>query len=122
MENNAPSKEWKLSLRGGSLSLKFLPYWFSVGHNNLYPSLKTYDDFLKIRVVFRKKEFFYHELEGVDFSAGFFQGNALSFIPREGFFRYTVALQEKDDVKEVLLFLEKKGVPLMEKARRFLRE
>lgn len=113
-------KEWAISLRGGFLSFRFLPAWLAFGHNNAYPLLKTSADFFEIRVVFRKKKFFYHELLGLDVSTGFLLKNAVTFYPKKGLFSYTINLDNEKDIGKVLQFFEHKGVLLLGSARKFL--
>lgn len=105
------------------VSFKFLPPPFSVGHNNLNPKLILKEDSLEFRGAFFTNRKMYAQIEEVNCSISsskisLLRMNIVRISFNDTIFTFSGNLRSLDGLKEVLRFLDSKGCPLSERAKK----
>lgn len=97
--------------------LKSLPRHVSYSYNNLYPALTLYENSIECRVLV-KKVIFLSEIEKADVMETFLTRNINIYVKNQDNL-FTANLYGRRNLAQVLGYLEKRGVPLSERAKAF---
>jgi hypothetical protein len=113
-----PEKGFEVPILATFSGSKTLPRQISFSHNNLNPSLTLFEDRLDCKVIL-KKSILFAEIENVDIWDTFATRNLQIYVRgKEDLF--IANLLKRRNLEQVLGYLEKRGVPLGNRAKAFL--
>ena len=112
-----PSDGFKIPLRVAFTGLKGLPL-IALSKNSIAPLLMVYADGVQFRVFIQRKKGF-ADIERVDAVQGFLTQNVI-IIWKDSAFAFVGNLDDVDNLRALLQFFQRRGVPLGEKAQRLL--
>ena len=117
LPNPLPPEGVKIPLRAAFSGLKGMPL-VALSHNSIAPLLRLSADSIEFRVIIQRKKS-YMDIERVDAAQGFATQN-LAIIWKDSAFAFVGNLGDADNLRTVLQFLQKRGVPLGKTAQRVL--
>jgi hypothetical protein len=115
-----PSNGFEVPVLATFTGLKSLPRHESVTYNNLNPYLTIFDDRIEFRVLL-KDSILLAELEYIDIWETFATRNLQVYVKDEEDV-FIANLFKKKNLSKVLDYFSKKGVPLSNRAKAFLRK
>lgn len=110
---------FKVPIVGGYWGTKSLPKLVALAHNNANPLLVLYEDRILTRAIFSKKTYAYQQIEKVDVTEAIMTENINLYI-RDSNSIVSFNVYSRDNLREVVGFLDRKGISLTENARRFI--
>ncbi len=115
--NPLPAQGYKVPVRVAFTGPKSAPL-AAMSKNGIFPLLKLYDDGVEFRVFVRGKKN-YADIERVQARRGFMTENII-FFWKDSPFTFTANVGGRECLTELLQFLQARGVPLDESARKIL--